>query len=154
MPRSTAESWRSHGGDLKEEEVHDVPVKGESVLIRALPASFSAKLLEKIQVGNEGRQEIGEVAASKIQILQFKEGVVDPELSEEDVRWIADHYGPAFHKVMERINAISGVDEGAIEQTADRFPVGGNGSDGPRRGELGADAEVAAGPGGRPDLGV
>lgn len=154
MPRSTADSWRRHGGDLKEEEVHDVPVEGESVLIRALPASFSAKLMSHLDVSADGRQEMGQLQTSKVQILQFKEGVIDPELSEEDVQWIADHYGPAFHRVMERINAISSVDEEAIEAKAAQFPNGGVGSAELGRGELGAEAAVAAGSGDRPDLGV
>jgi hypothetical protein len=148
MKRSTVESWVNGPGDLKEEEVSDVPVPGESVKVRGLPASFSAKLLSRLKVTQEGRQDVGEVSTEQVQILQFKEGVIEPRFNEDQVRQIADKYGPAFHKVMARINALSEVDEEAIVDADKRFPVGGNGQAEPRRGKLGADPAVAEGVGG------
>jgi hypothetical protein len=147
MQRSTVESWLEGPGDLREQVVEDVPAKGQSVTIRTLPASFSAKLLARMKVGQEGRQEVGELSADQVQILQFKEGVVDPQFTEEQVRVIADKYGPAFHKVMAAINALSEVDEEAIVAADKRFPAGGNGQAELGRTELGAGAAVAEGSG-------
>jgi hypothetical protein len=41
MARSTKESWLQGPGDVQEASVEDVPVKGESVLVRGLPAAYS-----------------------------------------------------------------------------------------------------------------
>ena len=41
MARSTKDGWLSGPGALAEAEVEDVPVKGQSVRVRALPAAFA-----------------------------------------------------------------------------------------------------------------
>ena len=83
-----------------------------------------------------------------MEILQFAHGVVDPQFSEDEARQIAEQFGPAFRKVIAKIDELSGVDKEAIEQTDLRFPDRGNGSGGSGRGELQSELADPKGVGG------
>lgn len=138
MPRATKESWLSGQGDLREEEVEDVPVKGSSVLVRALPAVVSARVQSQMRLETEGREQVAKMDVAEMEVLQFAHGVIDPTFSEEEAREIASKYGPAFRKVVSKIDELSGIDKEAIESTEVRFPDSGKASDDNGRGELGA----------------
>jgi hypothetical protein len=60
-------------------------------------------------------------------MLQFVHGVIDPVFNESEARQIQSKYGPAFRKVVAKIDELSGIDKDAIEETETRFPVGGAG---------------------------
>lgn len=136
MARSTKDAWLSGQGDLREEEVEDVPVKGQSVLVRALPAIVSARVQSQMRLETEGREQVARMDVAEMEVLQFAHGVVDPEFSEAEAREIAEKYGPAFRKVVAKIDELSGIDKEAIENTELRFPDRGNGSSERGRGEL------------------
>jgi hypothetical protein len=126
--RSTKDSWLKRGaGDLETAIVEDVPVEGESVLVRGLPAAYSnraqSEALEMV-TGRRGEQT-AKVNTERLEVLQFAYGVVEPQFSEEDALQIARTFGPAFKKVIAKIDLLSGVDKEAIEQTAAKFPSGG-----------------------------
>ena len=130
MARSSKDSWLSDGaGDLKEADVEDVPVKGESVRVRGLPAAYSneatSKALEMKTIA--GGEQIATVNTAKLEILQFHHGVVDPQFSYEEAEQVAQSFGPAFKKVVAKIDELSGVDKQAIEDAQTRFPSGGSG---------------------------
>jgi hypothetical protein len=147
MARSTKDAWLSGQGDLREEEVEDVPVKGESVLVRALPAIVSARVQSQMRLETEGREQVAKMDVAEMEILQFAHGVVDPVFSEAEAREVASKYGPAFRKVVSKIDELSGIDKEAIEQTELRFPDRGTPSGDNGRGQLGAAVEDPAGVG-------
>jgi hypothetical protein len=130
MGRSTKESWLQGPGDLKEAEVEDVPVPGESVRVRGLPAQYSneaaSEALEMKTIIKRGREEqIATVNTATMEVLQFAHGCLEPSFSPEEAKVIATKYGPAFKKVIAAIDDLSGVDKEAIEEAQARFPVGG-----------------------------
>ena len=133
MQRSTKDAWLSGPSDLREEDVEDVPVQGQSVRVRGLPAAYSnqatSEALELV-TGLRGEQT-ARVNTEKLEVLQFAHGCVEPTFTVDEARLIAQKYGPAFRKVIAKIDELSGVDKEAIEKTNATFPAGGSGETGP-----------------------
>lgn len=130
MARSTKATWLEGPGDLKTEEIKDVPVKGQSVLVRGLPAAYSAEVSSQMKMTQEGRDQVARVDVAAMEVLQFAHGVIEPEFSEDDARQVAQKYGPAFKKIVAKIDLLSGIDKEAIENAQARFPGSGEGKDG------------------------
>ncbi len=136
MEYSTKDAWLGGSGDLKEDDVDDVPVKGSRVRVRALPARYSAAVQSQAKFETVRGEQVAKIDVAEMEILQFAHGVINPQFSEQDARVIAEKYGPAFRKVIARIDELSGIDKEAIEKTEQRFQDGGNG-------EVGEDLAVA-----------
>lgn len=130
MDYSTKQAWLDASGDLREADVEDVPVKGQKVRVRALPARYSAAVQSQLKIETQGREQVARVDVAEMEILQFAHGVINPQFSEQDARVIAEKFGPAFRKVIEKIDELSGIDKEAIEKTEQRFPAGGAGANG------------------------
>lgn len=132
MARSTKESWLEGPGDLREAEVEDVPVEGETVLVRGLPAAYSAQAssesMEMKQLA--GGDSIAKVDQQHMERLQFLHGVIEPKFSEAEVKQLQEKFGPAFKKVIAEIDRLSGLDKDALEKTKARFPQVGRSEDG------------------------
>lgn len=112
MARSTVDSWLEGPGDLKTAVVEDVPVTGQSVLVQGLSAAHSnqaASEAQKLVIGRRGEQSAS-VDTARMEILQFAHGCVEPKFTVEQAEKIAERYGPAFRKVIEKIDELSGVD--------------------------------------------
>jgi hypothetical protein len=126
MARSTKDAWLEGPGDLREADVEDVPVKGQSVRVSGLPAAYSnqasSEALE-LKTTHQGEQ-LATVNTDRLEVLQFAHGVIDPKFTEEEARVISEKYGPAFKKVIAKIDELSGVDKDAIEAAQATFPVG------------------------------
>jgi len=125
MARSTKESWLQGPGDLKEADVDDVPVKGESVRVRGLSAKYSAEVQGQMKLVNSGREQVAKIDVPTMELLQFVHGVIDPVFNEMEARQVQEKFGPAFKKVIAKIDELSGIDKEAIEATEQRFPDGG-----------------------------
>jgi len=143
---STKDAWLGGSGDLAEADVEDVPVKGERLRVRALPARYSAEVQSQLKIETQGREQVAKVDVAEMEVLQFAYGVIDPNthfplFSPQDARVISEKWGPAFRKVIARIDELSGIDKEAIEKTEQRFPAGGDG-------EVGQDVAVADATGG------
>jgi hypothetical protein len=127
VERSTKTAWLDGPSDLREAEVEDVPVPGQSVRVRGLPAAYSnqaqSEALELI-TGARGEQT-AHINTEKLEVLQFTHGVVDPSFTESEARLVAQKFGPAFRKVIAKIDELSGLDKEAIERTNATFPAGG-----------------------------
>jgi hypothetical protein len=121
--RSTKSSWLNGDGDLQTREVEDVPVKGESVLVRGLPAAYSNQASsEALEMKQTPRGDsIATVNTARLEVLQFLHGVIDPKFDLSEVEKIAENYGPAFKKVIAAIDDLSGVDKEALENATARF---------------------------------
>ena len=129
MARSTKESWLAGPGDLAEKEVEDVPVKGESVKIRALSATAANGATSDAITTTEIRgQQVMKVDSVKLDQLRFQAGVVEPDFTLDEVRIISSKYGPAFNRVVSEIVSISGLSTEAVQETEARFPGSGVGS--------------------------
>lgn len=144
MERSTKQSWLAGAGDLREEDVENVPVPGQSVRIRALSATAAnaanSEAVSTVEVRGQQRMKVDN---TKLDIMRFQQGVIDPSFSVDEVKVISAKYGPAFQRVMNRINALSGIDQESQEQAEARFP--GSGGDAPGNGSAGS-ASGDAGP--------
>jgi hypothetical protein len=125
MSRSTKQAWLEGPGDLREADVEDVPVKGQTVRVRGLPAAYSnqasSEALE-LKTTNQGEQ-LATVNTAILEELQFAHGCVDPTFSVEEARAISQKYGPAYKKVIAKIDELSGIDKEAIESAQAAFPV-------------------------------
>jgi hypothetical protein len=146
MQRSTKDAWLHGPGDLREEDVEDVPVPGASVRVRALPARFSAEVQSQLRLESEGREQVAKIDVAEMEVLQFAHGVIDPQFTIEEARAIQAKYGPAFRKVVGVIDDLSGVDKEAIEAVEQRFPASGAEQVDNGRGELGASVPAPTGP--------
>lgn len=153
MSRSTKESWLQGEGDLKEADVEDVPVPGQSVRVRALSARYSAQVQSQVKTVNEGRSAVMKVDVESMEVLQFHHGVIDPTFTLDEAKQIQEKFGPAFRKVVAKIDELSGIDKEAIEQAEQRFPGGVQDTNGTAR-ESASEPMDAAAPtgGGRPDV--
>ena len=146
MERSQ-DAWLSGPSDLREADVEDVPVEGASVRVRGLSARYSAEVQGQLKLVTEGREQIAKIDVPSMELLQFVHGCVDPVFTEDEARRIQERFGPAFRKVVAKIDELSGIDKQAVEAVEERFHLGGASPDGP------ADDEVAAGSG-RSDIPV
>lgn len=126
MGERKKDAWLAGPGDLKEATVEDVPMPGESVLVRGLPAAYSNQATsEALEMKTVGREQIAMVNTAKLEVLQFRYGVIDPVFTQEEVEQVATKWGPAFKKVIAKIDELSGVDKDSIEQAEARFPARG-----------------------------
>lgn len=129
MSRSTKDAWLNGPGDLKESEVEDVPVKGQSVKIRALSATAAnAATSESLKATEVRGQQVMKVDNVLLDIIRFQQGVVEPSFSTDEVKVISAKYGPAFQRVVKAIAELSGIDEETAHETDARFPGNGIGS--------------------------
>ena len=141
MARSTKDSWLEGPGDLKTAEVEDVPKVGESVLVQGLSAAHSnqaASEAQKLVIDRRGGQSAS-VDTARMEILQFAHGCVEPKFTVEQAEKIAERYGPAFRKAVDKIDELSGVDKDSFKEANDRFRGGDEG-------EARGDVALATGP--------
>lgn len=145
MSRSTKSSWLEGKGDLREADVEDVPVKGESVRVRGLPAAYSNQAQsEALEMKTVGSTQIATVNSARLEVLQFAHGCVEPSFSVEEAQQVSERFGPAFKKVIAKIDELSGVDKEAIDSAQARFPSSGEGAS-----DEGAPGDLPAAAGGR-----
>lgn len=141
MDRSTMQDWLNGPGDLNTAEVEDVPAPGKSILVRGLPAAYSnqaqSEALE-LKTDRHGDQ-MATINTARLEVLQFAHGVVEPKFTVGQAEEVAKSYGPAFKKVIAKIDELSGVDKEAIENAQATFPASGgheNGSTDPKAVEV------------------
>lgn len=123
MARLKKDAWNKPSLKTKEVEVEEL---GGSVLVRELPAKFSAEVSSKIELISRGRDQIAKVDTAVMERLQFAHGVVDDDLkplfTEDEVAKIQEKHGRAFKTVIGVIDDISGIDKDAIEKAEATFP--------------------------------
>lgn len=126
MSRSTKDAWLSGPGDLEEADVEDVPTKGSSVRVRALPATYSNRAQSKaLEMKQTPRGDsTATVNTEQLEILQFAYGCVEPTFTEDEAAVIAEKWGPAFSKVIRKIVELSGIEEDSVETATARFQGG------------------------------
>jgi hypothetical protein len=144
MTRSKS-AWLEGPGDLAEAVVEDVPVKGQSVKVRGLPAAYSNQASsEALELKQVGPAQIATVNTAKLEVLQFQHGVIDPEFTRDEAEQVSKRFGPAFKKVIAKIDELSGVDKEAINEANARFPSSGASENGTDVGD--ADSTGSSGP--------
>ncbi len=156
MARSTKDAWLApDAGDLEESEVSDVPVKGESVKIRALSATAANGATSQAITTFEDRgQQKMKVDSVMLDILRFQAGVIEPQFSVEEAKIVSAKFGAAFNRVVNEIVRVSGLNPEAVAETDARFQgsgVGASGTngDGTPEGDPGPAVPVRTGPGTR-----
>ena len=126
--------------DLVTREV-ELPTIGGTVKVQSLPAAYSNQAVSEameVVTGPRGQQS-ARVNTAKLEELQVLHGLVEPKLSSlDEVKVFATKCGPAWRKVVDTIDEISGVDKATIEETNARFRAGGPG-------EAGDDVDVRDG---------
>jgi hypothetical protein len=128
---STKQAWLEGEGDLREADVDDVPVRGQKVRVRALAAAFSADVQSQMKLVTAANGEnTAKIDVAEMERLQFQHGVVEPRFTYLEAKTVQQKYGPAFRKVIEQIDELSGIDKEAIENTEARFPAGGGSENG------------------------
>lgn len=124
MARSSKSSWLEGPGDLEEADVEDVPVKGESVRVRGLPAAYSNDAAtEATEVKAVEGEQFFSVNKTKMEAIQFAHGVIEPKFTYEEALQVAQKYGPAFRKVVDKIDELSAVNKEEIDSAQARFPA-------------------------------
>lgn len=114
--------------DLVEREV-ELPSIGGSVRVRSLPAAYSNQAIsEALEVATDPRgRQTARVNTGKLEALQVLHGLIDPKLASiDEAVSFASRCGPAWRKLVEVIDEISGIDKEAIEKTNAAFQAGGD----------------------------
>jgi hypothetical protein len=130
MSRSDKAAWLEGPGDLREADVDDVPKPGLSVRVRGLSARYSAEVQSQMKLVTEGREQVARIDTAAMERLQFEHGCIEPTFGPSEVAMIQERFGPAFRKVIQKIDELSGIDKEAIENTSLRFPAGGQDEEG------------------------
>lgn len=121
--------------DIRERDVH-LPSLDLTVKVRSLPAAYSNEAQSEattISTDARGRATV-DTDTAKLEALQVLHGLVEPRLdSIEEATRLSECWGAAWHKVVDAIRELSGIDEEAVEQTNARFPDGGQGATGSAR---------------------
>lgn len=125
MERSSKDAWLSGPADLREADVEDVPVSGQSVRVRALSARYSAEVQGQLKLVQDGRDQVAKIDVPSMELLQFVHGVIDPVFSHDEALLVQERFGPAFRKVIAKIDELSGIDKAAVEDAEARFPDSG-----------------------------
>lgn len=143
---STKEAWLTGPGDLKEATVEDVPVKGSHVKVRGLPAAYSNQASsEALEMKSTPKgDQIATVNQARMEVLQFTHGVIEPQFNVDEAQILAEKYGPAFKKIIAKIDELSGVDKEEITRAEARFQGSGAGTSGAELGP--ATSDGGAGP--------
>lgn len=118
--------------DIRTREV-DLPSIGGSVLVRGLSAAYSNQATsEALEMKTTPRgEQIATVNTARLEIIQAQHGLVEPELASfAEAETFAQNCGPAFRRVIEAIDDLSGLDKEAVTQAAATFPAGGTPSEG------------------------
>lgn len=148
MARVGKDGWGS--SSLKRKEVH-VEELGGDVLVRELPASYSAELNQHATMKTIGREQIATIDLVTMERLKFAYGVIgddgNPLFTPEEAADIAAKHGRAFKVVLDAIDELSEVNSDAIKEARERFPDSGAVENGSSL----ASGRVAAGDGG-PDV--
>src|SRR5688572_4902449 len=114
MARVTKDAWKK--SSLKTDEV-EVEELGGSVLVRELPAEYSAELNAYVEMKQVGRERIGSVDLVTQERLKFAYGVIDddgePLFTADEAKEIAREHGRAFKVVLAAIDELSEIDEAA-----------------------------------------
>jgi hypothetical protein len=110
--------------DIQTKEV-DLPTIGGSVEVQGLSAAYSNQAQsEALEMTTTVRgDQVARVNTAKLEIIQAQHGLVDPKLgSFEEAEKFAQNCGPAFKKVIEAIDELSGLDKEAIVEAKATFP--------------------------------
>ncbi len=130
MARVSKSAWDKPSLKTKEVEVEEL---GGTVLVRELPAAYSAELNQYVQLKTIGREQIGSVDLVTMERLKFAYGVVGddgkPLFSKEEAQIIQANHGRAVKIVLAAIDEISDITAEAQESAEARFQAGGTGTD-------------------------
>lgn len=111
--------------DLAKKEV-ELDTIGGSVVVQGLGAAFSNQAQsEALEMKTIGKEQIARVDTAKLEAIQILHGLVEPKLDTlEEAKQFMEQCGPAVRKVVDEIDALSGLDKKAIEEAKARFPGG------------------------------
>lgn len=102
------------------EEILEVPEWKCSVKVRSFTAAQSARVK---QHGFKSRPDGGvEIAWAAMEHLQFKEGVIEPQFSELEVRRLSLKSGPGWARIINWLDEHGKIDKEALERVQDEFP--------------------------------
>ena len=126
MSRSTKDGLMGSKDLVTAEVVIDLPNKGDTVLVRSLPAAYSNQAQEEALETRTwpNGQTTSRFSASKLEVLKFQHGVIEPEFSKAEVEQLSTQLGPAWRKIIEKIDELSGTSQQAAEAAEARFPAG------------------------------
>lgn len=119
--------------DISTKEV-ELPSIGGSVLVQGLSAAYSNQASsEALEMTTTARgDQVAKVNTAKLEIIQAQHGLVEPALASfEEAETFAKNCGPAFKKVIEAIDELSGLDKEAITEAKATFPSSGTDESGP-----------------------
>jgi hypothetical protein len=106
-----------------------------SVRVRGLSAKYAADMQGQIKISTQGRQQVAEVDAAAMELVQFVHGVIEPQFTETEAKQVQERFGPAFKKVIEKIDELSEIDKDSIEKAKATFPAGDGSKAGPDVGD-------------------
>jgi hypothetical protein len=103
--------------DIREEDVTNV-FGGLTVRIRGLTAAQAAHV-KSVSFNMQGKSP--EVGWGQMEIAQFEMGVIRPKLSHEQVIMLHRMSGPSFTKVIEALDALSGIGKDELRKAQQEF---------------------------------
>jgi len=114
---SVEEILKKAPDDLVEENL-EVPEWGCSVKVRSFTAAQAAAVKQR-GFGFKGDETL--VAWAEMEIMQFKQGVVEPAFTEDQVRELHLSSGRGFARVIEKLDELSKIDKEALAKAREEF---------------------------------
>ena len=113
--------------DIRTKEV-DLPTIGGTVEVQGLSAAYSNQASsEALEMTTTAKgDQVARVNTAKLEVIQAQHGLVDPALSSfAEAEQFAKNCGPAFKKVIEAIDELSGLDKEAMTEATAKFQGSG-----------------------------
>lgn len=104
--------------DLHEETLTIPEWDDLAVRVRSLTSAKSAKV-KQASIDLSGKNP--DVVWAEMEVTQFLEGVVEPELTRDQVRQLHRSSGPGFQRVIQWIDEHSGIDKEELRKAQQEF---------------------------------
>lgn len=124
MGRLTADALAG-SRDLRRKEIQ-LESLGGSIVVQGLSAAFSNEAQSRaLEMKTVGSQQIASVNTRILEEVQLRHGIVEPQLTDDQVTEFIENNGPTVREIVKVIDELSGVDKDSIDEANARFQGGG-----------------------------
>ena len=124
MGRLTADALAG-SRDLRRKEIQ-LESLGGSIVVQGLSAAFSNEAQSRaLEMKTVGSQQIASVNTRILEEVQLRHGIVEPQLTDDQVTEFIENNGPTVREIVKVIDELSGVDKDSIDEANARFQGSG-----------------------------
>lgn len=121
LPLGTVDGILAAPSDIKTDTI-DIPEWGCSLEIRSFTAAQQARVKQESIVLSGQNPDMRWAEMEKVQFLL---GVTKPRFKKEQVNVLHNQSGPGFKRVIDALDALSGIDKEKLREAQESFRTGG-----------------------------